>query len=426
MPHTSFAGIDLGMLPVAKAEQVIQEKIDAFQSAPISVPVNGEIVSVLFQDAGIQFDTETLLTQLRDEHAYRWFSNNPFKQLVRGRHQAELSAPLIIDSKKLEETLAAVFSSASTAPKNAALSIKEGKVELIPEKPGFGFDTEKATTKIIEYAQELNETPIALAPEVLPPAVSTSELRTVEAQAESIVQTPFIIVIDEKEHAISQAEVSTWVVYDEAGATLVVNSEAVTESIKKLAAEVDVNAQPKKILKNTEEVVEEGVAGKKLDQPALVQTITARLLTVPLESRVSVALQEIAPEVETVATAATPSTSTGKVIRVVLSEQRLYAYEDGQLARSTLISSGLYGTPTPIGTFSVRNKIPYHVMAGAGYYLPDVPHSMYFFGLYALHGAYWHNNFGNPMSHGCVNLPLDEAEWLFNWATVGTPVEIVS
>jgi lipoprotein-anchoring transpeptidase ErfK/SrfK len=426
MPHTSFAGIDLGMLPLAKAEQVIQERVAAFENAPISVPVAGETVNILFQDAGIHFDTEALLTELRDEHAYRWFRNNPFTQLTRGRQPVELTPPLSIDPEKLEETLAAVFSSASTPPKNAALSIKEGKVELIPEKPGFGFNTEKATTTIIEYAQELHETPIALAPEVLAPSISTAELRTVEAQAESIIQTPFVVVIAEKEHTISQAEVSSWVVYDDASATLIVNSEAVTESVKKLSAEVDVNSQPKKILKNTEEVVEEGVAGKKLDQTALVQTITARVLTVPFEPRVSVALQEIAPDVETVATAASPSTSTGKVIRVVLSEQRLYAYEDGQLARSTLISSGLYGTPTPVGTFSVRNKIPYHVMAGAGYYLPDVPHSMYFFGLYALHGAYWHNNFGNPMSHGCVNLPLDEAEWLFNWATVGTPVEIVS
>jgi lipoprotein-anchoring transpeptidase ErfK/SrfK len=55
-------------------------------------------------------------------------------------------------------------------------------------------------------------------------------------------------------------------------------------------------------------------------------------------------------------------------------------------------------------------------MVGPNYYLPDVPYTMYFHGSYALHGTYWHNSFGQPMSHGCVNLPTDDAEKLFQWA----------
>ena len=58
-------------------------------------------------------------------------------------------------------------------------------------------------------------------------------------------------------------------------------------------------------------------------------------------------------------------------------------------------------------------------MAGAG-----EDSSLYFYGGYALHGTYWHANFGHPMSHGCVNLPTAEAEWLFHWADVGTMVNI--
>ena len=63
-------------------------------------------------------------------------------------------------------------------------------------------------------------------------------------------------------------------------------------------------------------------------------------------------------------------------------------------------------------------------MSGPGYYLPDVPYVMYFYQSYGLHGTYWHSNFGQPMSHGCVNLPTPEAEWFFNWAEVGTPVHV--
>jgi lipoprotein-anchoring transpeptidase ErfK/SrfK len=64
------------------------------------------------------------------------------------------------------------------------------------------------------------------------------------------------------------------------------------------------------------------------------------------------------------------------------------------------------------------------LMAGADYYTPDVPWTMYFYSGYAIHGAYWHNNWGTPVSHGCVNLPVPEAEWFFYFADVGTPVNV--
>ena len=63
-------------------------------------------------------------------------------------------------------------------------------------------------------------------------------------------------------------------------------------------------------------------------------------------------------------------------------------------------------------------------MAGPGYYLPNVPYTMYFYQGYGLHGTYWHHNFGTPMSHGCVNLATPDAEWLYNWASVGTLVNV--
>jgi lipoprotein-anchoring transpeptidase ErfK/SrfK len=63
-------------------------------------------------------------------------------------------------------------------------------------------------------------------------------------------------------------------------------------------------------------------------------------------------------------------------------------------------------------------------MAGPGYYLPDVPYTMYFYRGYGIHGTYWHSNFGTPMSHGCVNMQTDEAGWMFNWASVGTLVNV--
>ncbi len=119
-----------------------------------------------------------------------------------------------------------------------------------------------------------------------------------------------------------------------------------------------------------------------------------------------------------------PTITTGKQIVVNLTEQRVYAYENGELIRSTLVSTGLWGTPTVTGDYRIYWKLTSQTMSGPGYYLPGVPWVMYFYQGYALHGTYWHNNFGQPMSHGCVNLPTDEAAWFFRWAEVGTPVHV--
>lgn len=111
-------------------------------------------------------------------------------------------------------------------------------------------------------------------------------------------------------------------------------------------------------------------------------------------------------------------------IDVNLSEQRVYVYEGDTLVNSFLASTGLAVTPTVTGSFNIWIKVRIQDMFGPGYYLPDVPYVMYFYEDYGLHGTYWHDNFGTPMSRGCVNLTIDDATWLFNWASVGTVVNV--
>ena len=113
---------------------------------------------------------------------------------------------------------------------------------------------------------------------------------------------------------------------------------------------------------------------------------------------------------------------SGRWIDIDLSEQRLYAYEGDEIVRSFVVSTGTASTPTVIGRFAVWIKLRYDDMSGPGYYLQDVPYTMYFYSGYGIHGTYWHDNFGTPMSHGCVNMVTEEAGWLFNWSHVGIPV----
>lgn len=111
-------------------------------------------------------------------------------------------------------------------------------------------------------------------------------------------------------------------------------------------------------------------------------------------------------------------------IDVNLSQQMLYAYAGDTVVNSFLVSTGVWQTPTVTGKYKIWIKERVQDMSGPDYYLPNVPYVMYFYKDYGIHGTYWHNNFGTPMSHGCVNMRIPDAEWLYNFAYEGTVVNV--
>jgi lipoprotein-anchoring transpeptidase ErfK/SrfK len=119
------------------------------------------------------------------------------------------------------------------------------------------------------------------------------------------------------------------------------------------------------------------------------------------------------------------SASGGKHwIDVDLTNQMVYAYEGDTVVNSFLVSTGAAPRLTVTGSFHIYERYVKANMWGPGYFLPDVPYTMYFYKGFALHGTYWHSNFGTPMSHGCVNLSIPDAEWLYYWSTMGTLVKV--
>ncbi|WP_264325965.1 L,D-transpeptidase [Romeriopsis navalis] len=111
-------------------------------------------------------------------------------------------------------------------------------------------------------------------------------------------------------------------------------------------------------------------------------------------------------------------------MEVNLTTQRVIAWEGKRWVDAMIVSTGKKSTPTVTGVFNIYLKYRKSSMRGDDYNVPNMPHIMYFHRGYGLHGAYWHNRFGTPVSHGCVNLALDKAKWLYNFATVGTPVVV--
>lgn len=120
-----------------------------------------------------------------------------------------------------------------------------------------------------------------------------------------------------------------------------------------------------------------------------------------------------------------------RYIEVSLAHQKLYVYEQGRIIKEMWISSGIARYPTPTGDFYIRSKVlstrmsyEYGPNNPDNYDIPNVPYVMPFDGPYTLHGAFWHNDFGTPKSHGCINLSVPDSKWLFEWANLGDSVHV--
>lgn len=117
-----------------------------------------------------------------------------------------------------------------------------------------------------------------------------------------------------------------------------------------------------------------------------------------------------------------------KSILVDISEQRLYAYDYGILTNTFLVSTGKKPYKTPIGEHTVLAKVPFvHYKGGSGasaYDLGIVQYNLRIIPRYYIHYAPWHNNFGYPMSHGCVNVNLSNIKWIYGWAEKDMPVSV--
>jgi lipoprotein-anchoring transpeptidase ErfK/SrfK len=158
-----------------------------------------------------------------------------------------------------------------------------------------------------------------------------------------------------------------------------------------------------------------------LAQPADVPIYSEALFSPPVEVTITT---PIGPG---------PQQGTYKEVVVSISQQYMWAYEGGTPIIESYVSTGTGETEavtTPVGSWSVLTKYDTQTMegtiSGEHYRVEDVPYVMYFDNLgNALHGTYWHSNFGYPMSHGCVNLPMDVAAFLYTWTEIGTAVTVV-
>ncbi len=343
----------------------------------------------------------------------------------------------------LRDRLAAVARSIGSPPLNAGLAYRDGAFVVTPDADGLVIDAANVRSDVSRILATPSTAPVRLAVRTAHAGIRAADLAPLRDEADRLVARPVAVTARERAYPLDPFTLAGWLTVhgspDDAGNELAslapaavrgqdvalgVNDQAIEAYLASVAADVYVAPKPQRMLRSAHNTVtlEQGMPGIMLAAEQAAGLLREKLIDAGTTA-IDLPTVDVPFQTEFVDPPPAPQPA-GKVIAVDLTRQIEYDYEDGTLTYATFISSGINDW-TPMGTFRVYAKTEKQKMSGPGYYVPNVPHILWFKGDYSLHGVYWHNDFGiRPRSHGCVGEPLDAAEWIFNWAEVGTPVVI--
>lgn len=412
-PGTTIAGIPVGGLTPGAAAEVVNSRLANFEVN--LTDVSGDPV-VTGADLGASVDAGAL--------ADAAFASHPMWNL--GQWMPEpIAGEITLDPEASNSTLRALMPESFQDAVDAGVVFDQAAntYATTPAESGTGVNLDDLTAAITTAVDDGDSTlSFSGAPTEMPAAVSDETAAGTAETMNTMLSSIGFYVGEERTVPVTPAVAATWLTVVDEGGELHISADetaiqAVVDTLPSLVNREAVNARS--VVNSSGDVLREltpGVNGRELGDVSNAASQFAE----QLESGNAVFKLD----------ATETKFETATVVRRVdlnLSTQRATAYENDQVVNSWAISSGLPGSPTPTGNFSVFAHTAMQDMGcfeGAAYCTEDVPWSTWFAPNIAFHGAYWHNNFGQQMSHGCVNMPVSAAKYIYDWAPVGSAVSV--
>ncbi|MEW1961148.1 L,D-transpeptidase family protein [Microbacterium sp. NPDC077644] len=415
-PGTTIAGVAVGGLTPAAAAEAVENHLAGTQ---ISLTDAGADVVVSASELGASIDAKALADTAFAEHPM-WNLGAWLPEPIAG--------DIVLDPEVAHDTLRGLVPSAyeDAIDAGVAFDADSSTYTTTPAVAGTGVDLDALTGAISgALADGAQAVSYSSAPAEAPAAISDADATAVADQLNGMLKTIGFYVGDERTVPVKPAVAATWIdVVDTDGQLeIIADATNIQKTVDKLAGRVDREpVDAKAIVNGNGTVLQEltaGVTGRTLgDTSTLAADFATRLEAG--EAIQPIEVDEVAFKEQTLL----------RQIDVNLSSQVVSAIENGVVVDSWSVSSGTDGYNTHTGTYAVGWKTSSQNMGNRDlteapyYFQPDVKWVMYFNGDQALHGVYWHANWGTPMSHGCVGMPEWRAQWLYNWTPEGVSVNV--
>ena len=414
-PGTTVAGIPVGWLTPGAAADAISAHVA--ETEVVLTGVGDDIVLT-----GSELGASVEATALADEA----FATHPMWNL--GSWIGEpVAGDITFDTATADSALRDAVPTSFDDPVDAGVvfDAATGAFVITPSVTGTGVDLDALSTAFTEtIADGGKRLEFPGGPAEATAAVSDDDATAFATELNTMMGTIGFYIGEERTVPVDAATASTWftVVDDDGTLRIAADQTAVQATIDALPAAVNiapVNATT--IVDSAGKVLRTetaGINGRTIgDTSNLASDVVEKL--------------EAGEAVFPISVTETPFQSVNvlRTIDVNLSSQTATLLENGAVVRSWKISSGKAATPTDTGNFKVYAHVRMQTMKsrepdGSITETPNVPWVTYFNGDEAFHGTYWHSNFGNRMSHGCVNMPIDVAKFVYEWAPVGLEVSV--
>lgn len=437
LPGTSVAGQDVSGMTQSEIAKLVSSKASSAKVS-ISGAVNRQ---ASLSELGVKVDAAaTAKAALSPNASIMNRFTAPFTS------NNSVSVVSTSSSIKIDEYIAKILPPGSNAPVNASVTFNEEETtfEVVSGKDGQSLSPKEIEQAATSAATNLSSTSVKVAYVNTAPTITYTKAKAAADKANTIVKNDVTITDPDGDTYTADTETkAAWIKVgpstDGKNLAVTVDKEAVTKWVNKQAsaAQVTLVEGERNVYSDGKvaTVVVEAKDGKDVQNAS---TVSEQLLTSLNSGKVYAGKFEYKTtkaewKERTIANGAEklvyPAAEGEKWIDVNLSNATVTAYEGATVVHGPVgMVPGAPGTETVTGTYHVYLKYAAQDMgctAGWDYCSKDVPWVTYFTGSYALHGAPWRNSFGwsgEGGSHGCVNMPVSEAKWVYDWAPVGTTV----
>jgi len=429
-PRVTVANQKIAGLSSNEAKLLLDDYVSRINTeGPIIVYQDEAFTPTLFE-LGVTFDTQKVVDQ-----AYNLGREDSLIAKIKSLATIIALGQNIVltpnlDEDKLDNYLGQIATVVEVNPVDATLKYQGGAWVLKESSNGLGLNKNRLKSSLDDLIQTgKNQDEIVLEMTLLEPQIKAPGALAAKEKADQFLEAA-PIQIEYKDESLefeaSRDEIASWVEFVPENGYLrpEVSAKKIASFIDWIASKIEITKIDKEVVDGTGEIRTAGQNGRGVNRVQLTEEIKDRVEVGASGAVIKITTFVVPYETVTFYPSAKPGRYASRYIDVNLSEQKLYAFEGSKLVNEFLISSGRSGYKTPPGEFSVWGKTRSQVMDGPDFYLPNVQWISWFNGEISVHGTYWHNNFGTPMSHGCINASNENAEWVYNFVDIGTPVYV--